>query len=221
MPDIFSKEKRSEIMSRIRSKNTKVERIVFAYLRAKKVYFQKHYARAVGSPDVAVPSRKIAVFVDGDFWHGRDAKKRLPKLNDWWREKIVRNMRRDRANRAALRKAGWSVLRVWEGELVRKRTRDRWLEKVRAHVAARRNERPWHVYVIRCADGTLYTGITTDLGRRLAAHNAGTGAKYTRGRAPARMAWSSAPMSGTEARRLEARLKRMTRKGKEGYIATV
>jgi DNA mismatch endonuclease (patch repair protein) len=134
MPDIFSKAKRGEIMSRIRSKNTKVERIVFRYLRAKRIYFQRHYARAVGSPDVALPRRKIAVFIDGDFWHGRHAGKRLPKLDAWWRAKILRNMRRDRLARAALRKEGWSVLRVWETELTRKRTRERWLEKIREHL---------------------------------------------------------------------------------------
>lgn len=222
MPDIFTKEKRSEVMSRIRSKNTKVELVVFKYLRAKKIYFQKHYARAAGSPDVAVPSRKVAVFIDGDFWHGRHAKERLPRLDAWWRAKIERNMRRDRRDRAALRKAGWSVLRVWEGELMRKRTRERWLEKVRAHLAAAEVAgKRWRVYVARCADGTLYTGIATDVRARLTRHNAGTGAKYTRGRAPVSLAWESGAMSGTEARRLEATIKRMTKPAKERYICKV
>lgn len=219
MADIFTTEKRSEVMSRIRSKNTAVERLVFSYLRRKKIYFQKHYARVAGSPDVAVPSRKIAVFVDGDFWHGRDAKKRMPKLNAWWRAKIARNMARDRATRARLRKDGWSVLRVWEKELMRKATRERWLNRIQAHLAAPGASRPWFAYVVRCADGSLYTGIATDLAKRVAAHNAGTGAKYTRGRGPIQLVWSRKMKTGTEARRLEAAIKKRTRAEKEALVA--
>ncbi len=221
MPDIFSKEKRSEVMSQIRSKNTTVERVVFSFLRKEKIYFRRHYDRVVGCPDVAIPSRKVAIFLDGDFWHGRNAATRLPKLNDWWRAKIERNMRRDKASRAALRKAGWSVLKVWEGELMRKRTREKWLEKIRAHLASAGAPRPWFVYVLRCVDGTLYTGITTDLDRRLAAHNGGTGAKYTRGRGPVEIVWSKEAKDGTTARKLEVSLKRLPRKEKERFITMI
>lgn len=218
MPDIFSKEKRSDVMSKIRSKNTTVERVVFSFLRREKIYFQRHYDRVVGCPDVAIPSRKVAIFLDGDFWHGRDAAMRLPKLNDWWRAKIERNMKRDRAARAALRKDGWSVLKVWEGELMRKRTREKWLEKIRTHLASTESSRPWFVYMLRCADGTLYTGITTDLDRRLAAHNGGKGAKYTRGRGPVEIVWSKKTKDGTTARKLEASLKKLSKEAKEEMI---
>ncbi len=218
MPDIFTKEKRSEVMSKIRSKNTTVERVVFSFLRKKKIYFQRHYDRIVGCPDVAIPSRKIAVFLDGDFWHGRNAATRLPKLNDWWRAKIERNMKRDRAARAALRKDGWSVLKVWEGELMRKRTREKWLEKIRTHLAASGSSRPWFVYLVRCVDGTLYTGITTDLDRRVAAHNGGKGAKYTRGRGPVEIVWSKKTKNGTTARKMEASLKKLSKEEKERMI---
>lgn len=220
MPDIFTKEKRSEVMSKIRSKNTTIERVVFSFLRKEKIYFQRHYDRVVGCPDVAIPSRKVAIFLDGDFWHGRDAATRLPKLNEWWRAKIERNMKRDRASRAALRKAGWSVLKVWEGELMRKRTREKWLEKIRAHLESPRMSKPWFVYVLRCADDTLYTGITTDLDRRLAAHNGGTGAKYTRGRGPVEIVWSKKTKDGTTARKLEAAMKRLSLAQKKSIIAT-
>jgi DNA mismatch endonuclease (patch repair protein) len=220
MSDIFSKEKRSEVMSKIRSKNTTVERVVFSFLRKEKIYFQRHYDRVVGCPDVAIPSRKVAIFLDGDFWHGRNAATRLPKLNDWWRAKIERNMKRDRASRAALRKDGWSVLKVWEGELMRKRTREKWLEKIRTHLAASGSSRSWFVYLLRCADGTLYTGITTDLDRRLAAHNGGTGAKYTRGRGPVEIVWSKKTKDGTTARKLEVSLKKLSREAKEKLILT-
>ncbi|RZD19594.1 MAG: hypothetical protein EVG15_00760 [Candidatus Acididesulfobacter diazotrophicus] len=70
MMDKFTKEKRSEIMSNIRSQNTKVEILVFRELRKRKIYFQKHYKKAIGNPDIALPRKKKAVFIDGDFWHG-------------------------------------------------------------------------------------------------------------------------------------------------------
>jgi len=125
MADVFSKEKRSEIMSKIRGKNTKVELLVFRELRKKGIYFQKHYKRVVGKPDIALPRKKIAVFIDGDFWHGYNyakTKKRLPKV--YWRAKIEANMARDIKNRRKLRRMGWKVLRVWEHQLNKKFFKD-------------------------------------------------------------------------------------------------
>jgi DNA mismatch endonuclease (patch repair protein) len=122
MADIFTKEKRSEVMSKIRGKNTKVELLVYKELRRRGIYFQKHYKRAVGSPDVALPRKKLAIFIDGDFWHGYKFAKRKDKLpKEYWVGKIEANIRRDRKNRALLRRAGWRVLRVWEHELSRKK----------------------------------------------------------------------------------------------------
>jgi DNA mismatch endonuclease, patch repair protein len=118
MADVFTKEKRSEIMSRIRSKETGLERAAFAYLRRQGIYFQKHYPRAPGKPDIALPSRKTAVFIDGDFWHGFRYprwKNRIPKT--YWRSKIESNIERDRKNFRALRRRGWKVLRIWGHQL--------------------------------------------------------------------------------------------------------
>jgi DNA mismatch endonuclease (patch repair protein) len=72
MADMFSPEKLSQIMFRIWSKDSQAERIVFKYLRQDKKYFQKHYSKAPGKPDLALPRKKKAIFIDGDFWHGRD-----------------------------------------------------------------------------------------------------------------------------------------------------
>ncbi len=116
--DVFSKKKRSEIMSKIRYENTEVERIIFSGLIKRKIYFQKHYKKAIGSPDIAFPRKKIAIFIDGDFWHGRHfakTEKRLPK--EYWREKIKSNILRDKRNRSKLKRQGWKVLRFWEGEI--------------------------------------------------------------------------------------------------------
>lgn len=120
MADVFTKEKRSDIMSKIRSKNTKAELLVFRELRKRGIYFQKHYSRALGKPDIALPRKKIAVFVDGDFWHGykfSKTKGRLPKK--YWLQKIEYNIKRDRKNRTNLKKNGWKVLRVWEHEIIK------------------------------------------------------------------------------------------------------
>lgn len=116
--DVFTREKRSEIMSKIRAEGTQAELAVFKELRKRKVYFQKHYKRAAGKPDLAVPSRKKAVFVDGDFWHGYrfdKIKNRLPKK--YWLGKIESNIARDKRNKLILKKNGWKVLRVWEHEV--------------------------------------------------------------------------------------------------------
>lgn len=120
MTDVFTPKKRSEIMSKIRSKNTRAEILIFRELKRRKIYFQKHYKRAVGNPDIALPRKKKAVFIDGDFWHGYQflkQKKRLPKK--YWQEKIENNIKRDRNVRARLRINGWQILRVWEHEVLK------------------------------------------------------------------------------------------------------
>lgn len=70
---------------------------------------------------------------------------------------------------------------------------------------------PWWVYVVRCRDGTLYTGIARDLDRRLEQHNLGRGARYTRGRGPVRLLASAGPMTRSDALRLEIHIKRQPR----------
>jgi len=116
--DRFSEEKRSEIMSRIRSKDTKAEKIVFKELRKKGIYFQKHYKKAPGVPDIALPRKKKAVFIDGDFWHGyqlEKLKKRLPQ--GYWTTKIQKNVDRDKAKNDELVKHDWKILRIWEHDV--------------------------------------------------------------------------------------------------------
>jgi len=117
-------------MSRIRSRHTSPELLVYRYLRREGVYFQKHYKKAPGSPDIALPKKKIAVFIDGDFWHGWKFAERREKLPEiYWREKIEKNIKRDKARRAKLKRMGWKVLRVWEHDL--KKRPEATLEKIR------------------------------------------------------------------------------------------
>ncbi len=118
MSDKFTKEKRSEIMSKIRGKDTTIEVMVFRELRKKKIYFQKNYSKIIGKPDIALPSKKIAIFIDGDFWHGYNLdflKRKLPRT--YWKDKIVNNVKRDKEINKELKKRGWRILRVWEHEV--------------------------------------------------------------------------------------------------------
>jgi DNA mismatch endonuclease (patch repair protein) len=142
--DIFDPSKRSDIMRRIKSKNSKAELLVFAYLRRHKVYHQKHYQRAPGRPDVALPRKKLAVFIDGDFWNGRTLEAliiRRKDPEDYWVKKIKGNMLRDQKQAVQLAEMGWKIFRVWESDLNRKRTSLETLEKIRSFLQERPNGR--------------------------------------------------------------------------------
>jgi len=112
MADIFTPEKRSWVMSRIRSKDTKIEKKTASMLRKNKIRYRR-FPKVFGSPDFVV-EKKVLVFCDGDFWHGYqyDRKKKPPKK--FWRDKIERNMERGREVTRKLRADGWSVVRLWE-----------------------------------------------------------------------------------------------------------
>ena len=115
MVDIFTPKKRSWIMSRIRSKDTKIEMKIAELLRENKMRYRRH-PKLFGSPDFIV-EKKILVFCDGDFWHGyRYAKKKKPPKK-FWRDKIERNMERDRKVTRRLRADGWTVVRLWEHDI--------------------------------------------------------------------------------------------------------
>jgi DNA mismatch endonuclease (patch repair protein) len=108
-------------MRRVKSRNTTPERQVRALLRRMgHTGYRLHRKDVPGKPDVAFIGRKIAIFVHGCFWHGHDCKRgaRAPRANaDYWRAKIARNRERDAAAEAALARAGWSMLAIWECEL--------------------------------------------------------------------------------------------------------
>jgi len=119
MPDRVSPEARSRIMASIRSKETLPERVLRAHLHRSGYRFRKNLASLPGCPDIVFTRLRVAVFVDGDFWHGYRYPQWQHKLSDYWRAKIERNIRRDRRNAARLRRAGWRVLRVWEHDVMK------------------------------------------------------------------------------------------------------
>jgi DNA mismatch endonuclease (patch repair protein) len=122
MADVFSKSKRSEVMSQIRSRGNQATELALAKLfRRHKITGWRRNQKVFGKPDFIFPKHKLAVFVDGCFWHGCPKHGTQPKGNAaFWRKKISRNQIRDRLVTRTLRKAGWRVIRIWEHELTRK-----------------------------------------------------------------------------------------------------
>lgn len=125
MADVFTKKKRSEIMSRIRAKNTKLEQDFLKKLSSlthKAGYrYRKHYSGLSGKPDIAFPAKKIAVFIDGCFWHGCPLHSRIPLSNvAYWKKKLERNRLRDKEINKAAKKDMWRVVRIWEHQVKKK-----------------------------------------------------------------------------------------------------
>lgn len=114
--DIWTKQKRSEVMSLIRGKgNASTEGRMSGLLRNHGMVGWRRHQSLPGRPDFVFRSEKVAIFVDGCFWHGCKDCYRTPKSNqEFWREKVETNMRRDRRVSRQLRAAGWSVIRVRE-----------------------------------------------------------------------------------------------------------
>ena len=131
MPDVFSKEKRSEIMSANRGKGNKsTEMKLFRLLEEAGVTGWRSNATDVkGKPDFVFDEYKLAIFVDGCFWHGCPECRRIPASNhEFWEAKIRRTKERDLENNTILTELGWKVVRIWEHEL-RKQSKE-CLEKI-------------------------------------------------------------------------------------------
>jgi len=119
MADTFSKEKRSQIMRQVKSRNNKsTELKLKEYLLAKGITGWRRNSKLEGKPDFIFPHKKIAIFVDGCFWHGHNCRNVKPIQNKiYWKNKIERNKKRDRQVNKLLRLKRWKVLRFWECQL--------------------------------------------------------------------------------------------------------
>lgn len=116
LTDIFTPEKRSWVMSRIRGTNTKID------LKMKKMLSDsghkwEMYPKMYGNPDFVHKRKKIVIYCDGDFWHGYRYNEKKKPAKKFWRDKIENNMIRDRRYTRKLRREGWSVLRIWEHDI--------------------------------------------------------------------------------------------------------
>jgi DNA mismatch endonuclease, patch repair protein len=119
-----SSESASRIKKKVRAKNTKAEILLRKELWRRGLRYRLHDPSLPGKPDLVFRSAKVAVFVDGDFWHGRawsERKRRIRKgaNPDYWIAKIESNMDRDRRKNNALREEGWLVVRVWESDVLK------------------------------------------------------------------------------------------------------
>ena len=119
MADIWTKQKRSEVMSLIRGKgNKQTEQVLRTLLKQNKITGWRRHLPLPGKPDFAFPKQKVAVFVDGCFWHGCPKCYTRPKTNrKFWDKKRADNMARDKRVNRQLRRQGWKVIRIWQHSL--------------------------------------------------------------------------------------------------------
>lgn len=113
---------RSKLMAKIRSKNTKPEILLRKALWASGIRYRKNVSKLPGKPDIVIGKNKIAIFVDGSFWHGYKWHERKLKINsnrDYWLPKIERNMQRDIENNEMLSQLGYTVLRFWDHDVTK------------------------------------------------------------------------------------------------------
>ena len=124
MPDIYEATKRSLVMSRVQSKGTAPELRVRDALAQRGLEYQVNVAALPGKPDIVLPAIQTALLVHGCWWHRHDCPKGSRQSStraEFWREKIAKNVERDRRDRARLEEAGWRVAIIWECETTRGR----------------------------------------------------------------------------------------------------
>ena len=119
--DVLSREQRHYNMSRIRAADTKAEVLLRKALWEKGLRYRKNYASLPGKPDIVLTRQKIAIFVDGDFWHARGHQdnpgEQVATNKEFWQKKLARNVERDREVNDELTEEGWLVLRFWESDI--------------------------------------------------------------------------------------------------------
>ncbi len=117
MPDNLTRSQRSHCMSRVRTKDTDLERAIRSALHRRGFRFRKHVPDLPGKPDIVFVNKRLAVFIDGDFWHGFRFSAWRDKLSEFWQRKIDVNRQRDQRNFKQLKKMGWRVLRIWQHQI--------------------------------------------------------------------------------------------------------
>ena len=145
MTDWLSRQQRSRNMSSIRSKgNATTEKRFMEILRSSKITGWRRHVKLPGKPDFAFRKQKVAVFIDGCFWHGCPRCYRLPEDNrPYWRSKLLSNRRRDRRANRELHKLGWRPLRFWEHSLETASGRSRVGARVRKAISTSSQRPGW------------------------------------------------------------------------------
>lgn len=117
MADNLTKAQRSYCMSRVKGRDTELEKLVRSRLHKRGLRFRKHVKDIPGRPDIVFRDKRLAVFIDGDFWHGYRLSAWDASLSEFWRRKIRGNRQRDIRNFRKLRAAGWRVIRLWQHQV--------------------------------------------------------------------------------------------------------
>jgi len=148
-------------MSKIKSKETKLEKTFRKLLLAEGIGGFRKYPNLIGNPDIVLPKYRLAIFVDGGFWHGWNFPESLPRTRKkFWRDKIKRNMERDNFVNRELRKKGWYVLRFWDHEI--KKSPKECVEKIRKKIEIIKKTRSSPIIAIDffCGAGGMTRGLT-------------------------------------------------------------
>ncbi|WP_281541872.1 very short patch repair endonuclease [Maribacter aestuarii] len=131
----YTTPERSKIMSKIRGKNTKPELAFRKALYAAGYRYRIDYKKLIGKPDIVLKKYRTVIFIDGEYWHGRNWEERKPKIKtnrDFWVAKFERNIQRDKEVNAELKRLGYTVFRFWESEV--KKELEFCIEKVIQHL---------------------------------------------------------------------------------------
>lgn len=115
--DNLTPEQRSYCMSRVKGTDTAIEKRVRSELHRRGFRFRKHVKELPGKPDIVFIRSKVAVFIDGDFWHGYRFPAWQHKISDFWKQKIGKTRKRDQKNFRKLRSIGWKVIRIWQHDI--------------------------------------------------------------------------------------------------------
>lgn len=134
MSDVFPKSKRSEIMRKVKNRNTDIELIIRKGL-FKSGHRYRLNNKLFGKPDIVFPREKIAIFCDGDFWHGKNYRKEEKNYKSFWKEKILVNIYRDKEVNRVLKEQGWRVLRFWKMEILK--SPDKCIKKIEKFIKLR------------------------------------------------------------------------------------
>lgn len=139
MADIFSKTKRSEVMSKVTAKDTRPEIKVRKYLFSKGFRYRKNDKRFPGKPDIVLPKYKTVIFVHGCFWHHHENCRAavLPRTNhEFWKDKMQTNVKRDKKNQRDLKKLGWKVIIIWQCQIKNRELFERKMKQVMKKIMA-------------------------------------------------------------------------------------
>ena len=131
--DKYSKQKRSDVMSKVKSKGTKLENNFKLALDNRSIKgYKQNYIGINGKPDFVFKKQKVAIFLDSCFWHGCPKHLRMPSNHrDYWESKIERNRKRDQIVLKGLKSEGWRVIRIWEHSLNNPKTLQWWLTRIK------------------------------------------------------------------------------------------